>query len=173
MEWYRVSPHDPQRLVEFLTDSATLLRAPVTSDDLGRYRCVATSSQGRTRARDAVLSKIDDDNTRNVDLLIYGFVDRQTTDIYVDLDEAADLKQTFRTAAIANNKKAHRSNWDIIGKINGLQLQVRRLRPRVESRKLKLGKPAAFKYTIFPFDFIFDNEKLILDHKLPVFKVLE
>lgn len=142
-EWYRVSEHDPQTLVEFLTDSATLLRSPVTTEDLGRYRCVATSPNGRTRARDAILSKLGDDE-KNVELLIYGFVDRQSTDIYVDMDQAADLKQTFRS--INNKKKAHRSNWDVIGKISGLQLQVRRIRPRVESRRLKLGKPAAFKY---------------------------
>lgn len=118
------------------------MRAPVTNDDLGRYRCIATSPQGRTRARDAVLSKLGDDS--NVDLLIYGFVDRQSTELYVDLEQAAELKQTFRSASLAN-KKAHRSNWGDVRQITGIQLQVKRLRPKVESRRLKLGRPAAFK----------------------------
>ena len=141
-EWFRVSAHDPTTLVEFLTDSASLVRAPVTNDDLGRYRCVATSPQGRTRARDAVLSKLADDS--NVDLLIYGFVDRQTTELYVDVEQAAELRQTFRSASLAN-KKAHRSNWGDISQINGLQLQIKRIRPKVESRRLKIGRPAAFR----------------------------
>lgn len=143
-EWFKVSSNDPQTLTEFLTDSASLIRSPVTSEDLGRYRCIATSSQGLVRTRDAILSKLDEDNL--VDLLIYGFVDRQTTDVYVDLDQAAELKQLFRTAPPSSNKnKAHRSNWNDLSKIKGLQLQIKRLRPRLETRRLKLGKPAAFK----------------------------
>ena len=140
-----MSSSDPQTLVEFLTDSASIIRSPVTSDDLGRYRCIATSPQGRTRARDAVLSKLDDDNL--VDLLIYGFVDRQSTEVYVDLEQAAELKQLFRASpsSAAAAKKKHRSNWADLSAIRGLQLQVKRVRPRADSRPLKLGKPAAFK----------------------------
>lgn len=137
-----MSSNDPQTLVEFLTDSRSLVRSPVTNEDLGRYRCVATSISGLTRARDAVLSKLGDDS--QVDLLIYGFVDKQSTEIFVDMDHAAELKQIFRSSNSAN-KKAHRSHWDDVGKITGLQLQVRRIRPKLETRKLKLGKPAAFR----------------------------
>lgn len=147
IEWYKVSPSNTHTLVEFLTDSPGLVRSPVTNDDLGRYRCVATSTTGRTRARDAVLSKLGDErDDKHVDLLIYGFVDRHTTDVYVDLEQAAELKQMFRTSSsVAARQKAHRSNWADLTKINGLQLFVKRVRPRLESRRLRLGKQASFK----------------------------
>lgn len=73
VEWYKIFT-DEYGLIqeEFLTDSNRFLKSPITIEDLGRYRCVATNNYG-SRYRDAVLSK----PNNFVEFLVYGFVDKQ------------------------------------------------------------------------------------------------
>ena len=83
--WFKI--HDESGALEFLTSSKSFVRSPITNDDLGRYRCVATNSYG-SRFRDAILSRIDN----QIEFLTYGFVDKQQ-------EEPNDL---YRTPNVVN-----------------------------------------------------------------------
>jgi hypothetical protein len=71
LEWYRVDKNG--ELGEFLTNTNSLIRQPVTDEDLGRYRCIASNQNG-SRSRDTYLSK----PNGIIEFLVYGFVDKHS-----------------------------------------------------------------------------------------------
>ena len=71
-QWFRVSPDGAE--IEFITNRRSFARAPITRDDLGRYRCIASNTYG-SRSRDVLLSKSPTSDL--IDFLIYGFVDKK------------------------------------------------------------------------------------------------
>lgn len=65
--------------LEFITYSKNVVKSPVTFEDLGRYRCIATNEFG-SRSRDAILTKLND----TFEYLIYGFVDKKSNNLNED-----------------------------------------------------------------------------------------
>lgn len=77
-------------LSEFVTDTKSFLKAPITIEDLGRYKCIAANNFGY-RTLDAILSKHND----QMEFLVYGFVDKQS-DHWYENTHAKLLKSVFK-----------------------------------------------------------------------------
>ena len=95
LKWYKISTDSSKK--EFITDQRSFVRAPITNEDLGRYRCITENSHG-SRYQEAVLSKQND----HIEFLIYGFVDKQS-DLYQPVGRKA-ISLKFKSEVVDLNK---------------------------------------------------------------------
>ncbi|RNA33972.1 hypothetical protein BpHYR1_035156 [Brachionus plicatilis] len=125
IEWYRVTPTG--ELGKLITTGNSIVKSPIYSEDLGRYRCIATNKFGY-RSRDAVLTRQND----SVEYFVYGFVDRYSEFSFENSGQALSLYRS------KNNK-------------NQLSLKIKKVYDKNNNLKFKClanFKSASLKWVI-------------------------